>query len=177
MLDTITASIWWMMHEAGPEFDWRTFCYGQTGAVPLRELADGGAEEVETRNGAIRDLYAMWRGADQAALLTNGHWKPRTDYLDCSPGAPGCDLFGELVQLDAKGNVLAAQMHDAGQTDLTPIIPEVVRNIGRVTMSIHKHGQQLGIKFMPAEGRRGALHRQQFPPLDDGLTTVDQVCP
>jgi len=174
-LDTITASIWWSLKQGGPSFDWRTACRTCWGAVNLRELADGGAEDVAARNAAVRALYSAWIAASDGQLASGGHWEHRHDFLDCSPGKKGNELLGELIDFAAHKGAIKAQIHDLMQTDLGPVLGPRVRDaVGAVELLVHDHGTNVGVKFVAKGVRKGQVTRGDFPTLQESGTDRDQ---
>jgi len=159
-LDSITASIWWKVHDdIEARRDWRTIMFEEFGAVALRELdmvdgAGAGRDEV------IRSLYDRFRTAADAELSQGKRW---IGWLVCNSGTVEGDALDELIERDVEKKTFLAESSDLERMNLAPILgferPQLqilVRRRSGVTLA----------KFVEVGTAKGkGTPRQKLPPM------------
>ena len=155
-LDTITASIWWALHAAGPGGDWRDLCMKSYGAVPLSDL-DLLDSDSAGREEAVRQLYEAFRAAKPEDLTTGTTW---SGWLPANPGTNAGDLLGGLIDFEDRERQ-GGDIADLERLNLEPVLgfpdPQLVLRVQR------RSGKFL-VKFIEVGVRKGdGRDRAQFP--------------
>jgi len=158
-LDIISASIWWLLHSAGSNFNFRKYCFECLGAVTIGELnSDGLSPEGEAA--AVRLLYDAFRNAPASQITGGTKWK---GWIECTPGTANGHLLEDLVDLDGDSKSRFSETEELKRIDLSHVLGF---EVPRLRLMVHRRNSRWLAKFEELGVLRGkGCERKDLPPL------------
>jgi hypothetical protein len=170
-LDTITASLWWLLCTEGASFNFRKYCFENLGAVPLCDL-DSDGMSPEGRDQAVRQLYAAFTSAPSSQITNGNSWK---GWLECTPGTSNGQLLEDLVDFDGDPRAQHGEMEDLRRLDLSTILGF---ETPRLRLLVRRRSAKWLAKFEEQGVPRGrGRKREDLPPLDHKPNGADAHAP